>query len=239
MSISRRTVVQGAAWSVPVLAVASVAPVASASPFPIDFDSAGAGGKCPGNGVGCDLAHKSYIFPLEITSSYASGVNVTVTATLNGTTYPIDVWGLPGDTELHYLTNGQIYVPGGTSYITLGVIQQTNSPNVKGATFNLSFIDPNTGETQEYSIYVPYTKPSHEQCADFYCDATITEESAAEEAPSDAPAEDTATDAAAEETGAATDTTESAAPADTTATETPVEDPTAEATPVDTATDAG
>lgn len=136
-------------------------------------------------------------------------------------------------------------MPGGTSYITLGVIGQASSPNVKGATFNLKFTDPNTGEIQEYSIYVRYTKPSHEECADFYCDAVISEEAAAEDPASEAPAEDTTTDAAAEDASAPTDTTadagatDSAAPADTAATETPAEAPTSEAAPVDTATDAG
>ncbi|SOC51728.1 hypothetical protein [Ornithinimicrobium cerasi] len=73
---TRRTLVKGAAWSVPVVAVAGAAPAFAASGGP---PSVVVGGACklPGNSCG-DVFVKGYIFDVTIT---------------NGTTEPIYIYG--------------------------------------------------------------------------------------------------------------------------------------------------
>ena len=64
---TRRTVVRGAAWTVPVIAVAAPVPAFSASfpPIRLTFTS---GEKCPGNSNGGNGNRKTYIFQFQADS---------------------------------------------------------------------------------------------------------------------------------------------------------------------------
>ena len=64
MTISRRTVVQGAAWTAPMVAVAVAAPAYAASVPAPEIKSGTTGGKCPGQSTDFEWG---FIVPLETT----------------------------------------------------------------------------------------------------------------------------------------------------------------------------
>lgn len=72
--ISRRTLAVGAAWSVPVIAMASAAPAMAGSPGFIEFT--GQGCKTPGNGTD---VYKGYVFGLEVKNTLNVSVIIDVT----------------------------------------------------------------------------------------------------------------------------------------------------------------
>lgn len=74
--INRRTVMKGAAWSVPVIVVATSAPAMAASE-PVFFNITGGACKLPGNS---SEIYKGYAFGLTFTNTFASAVNVTITS---------------------------------------------------------------------------------------------------------------------------------------------------------------
>jgi len=70
---SRRTVVKGAAWTMPAVLVAAPAPVVAASVAPLTFT--GSACKLPG---GSSDTYKGYVFELVATSAGGSDTTVTV-----------------------------------------------------------------------------------------------------------------------------------------------------------------
>lgn len=64
MTISRRSVVRGAAWTAPLVAVAVSAPAYAASVSPPSIKPDAKGGKCPGQSTDFEWG---YIVPLELT----------------------------------------------------------------------------------------------------------------------------------------------------------------------------
>ena len=84
-SPSRRTVVKGAAWTMPAVLVAAPAPVVAASVAPLTFS--GSACKLPG---GSSDTYKGYVFELVATSAGGSDNTVTVIAgvTVDGIAEP-------------------------------------------------------------------------------------------------------------------------------------------------------
>jgi len=79
--ISRRTVAIGAAWAVPVIALATASPAFAASGGVLNFT--GTGCKLPGN---ANPTYKGYIFRMSATNTTNVDVSVNITsAVLNGT----------------------------------------------------------------------------------------------------------------------------------------------------------
>lgn len=70
---SRRTLVKGAAWSVPVVAVAGAAPAHAASPGQVILTQVAA---CKSPGNSCKTFKKGYIFTFNVTSTWSCPVNV-------------------------------------------------------------------------------------------------------------------------------------------------------------------
>lgn len=75
--VNRRTVMKGAAWSVPVIMVASAAPATASSP-PVTFELTGNGCKTPGNAIG--NFPKGYAFGATFTNTSAAPVIVDIGA---------------------------------------------------------------------------------------------------------------------------------------------------------------
>ena len=85
---SRRTVVRGAAWSVPVIAVAAQAPAFAASAPPIIITYVGAT-KCPGNSAQGNNNSFTYIFEFTADSTPAVGSVSASTVTINGVDFNV------------------------------------------------------------------------------------------------------------------------------------------------------
>ena len=83
---SRRTVVRGAAWSVPVIAVAAQAPAFAASAPPIIITYVGAI-KCPGNSAGGNDNSFTYIFQFTADSAPTVGSVSATSVTINGVVF--------------------------------------------------------------------------------------------------------------------------------------------------------
>lgn len=82
---TRRTVVRGAAWTVPVIAVAAPMPAFAASfpPIKLTYDEAI---KCPGSGQN----DKTYLFKFTADSVPPQGSITVLTLTINGQAVPSD-----------------------------------------------------------------------------------------------------------------------------------------------------
>lgn len=88
-SYTRRTVVRGAAWTVPVIAVAAPVPAFSASfpPIKLTFTS---GEKCPGNSSGGNQGNvKTYIFRFQADSPPVAGSISANIVTVNGEAFAV------------------------------------------------------------------------------------------------------------------------------------------------------
>ena len=85
---SRRTLVRGIAWSVPVVAVAANAPAFAASYPPIKLTFTG-GEKCPGNSNGDNGNVKTYIFQFQADSAPVPGSVSASTVTVNGDIFTV------------------------------------------------------------------------------------------------------------------------------------------------------
>ena len=86
---TRRTVVRGAAWTVPVIAIAAPVPAFSASfpPIKLTFTS---GEKCPGNSNGDNQGNrKTYIFQFQADSPPVAGSISANTVTVNGAVFTV------------------------------------------------------------------------------------------------------------------------------------------------------
>jgi hypothetical protein len=110
--MSRRTVLAGAAWSVPVIAVATAAPAMAASPpVIVDFDGLackhpGASGT-PGDPGGAEF--KTYHFDLTVENTTLTDVTVDITSfTVNGVTagtivsFPAEPISVPAGTTISF-----------------------------------------------------------------------------------------------------------------------------------------
>lgn len=87
-SISRRTLAKGAAWTAPVVAIATAAPRVAASAL-VTIAQGGDACKLPGNSCAGEGYSKGYLQPLMITNSSQETVTITfpdtITLSLGGT----------------------------------------------------------------------------------------------------------------------------------------------------------
>lgn len=115
--LSRRTVMKGAAWSVPVVVVASAAPALAASPC-LEFSLSGDSCKWPGAGN-----QWSYNIGLEVCNTCATPVTISITQIVTNSGV---ILAECGETYL----NTTVEVPG-NQCITLGPspFKSTNSAN--------------------------------------------------------------------------------------------------------------
>lgn len=89
---SRRTVVRGAAWSVPVIAVAAQAPAFAASYPPVTINGYTEAAKCPGKSAGGNDNEFTYVFTFTTTTNDVTPDMFTVTGslvTINGTVFTV------------------------------------------------------------------------------------------------------------------------------------------------------
>lgn len=117
---SRRAVVKGAAWAVPVVAVASAAPAMALSGA-VTFTQSGA---CKSPGDSCKTFPKGYRFTGTISSTWSCTITITSATftTLSGST--------PGTLSL----DTPIQVPSGT---TPNFVLTVNSSNSANAVFSV------------------------------------------------------------------------------------------------------
>lgn len=85
---TRRTLVRGAAWTVPVVMVAAQAPAFAASYPPITLTFVG-GEKCPGRSAVANGNDKTYIFQFEADSPPAAGSVSASQVTVNGDIFTV------------------------------------------------------------------------------------------------------------------------------------------------------
>jgi hypothetical protein len=153
MSLTRRSVVRGAAWTAPLVAVAVAAPAYAASVQPPEIKSGATGGKCPGQSTDFEWG---FIVPLE-------------------TTGPVDTL-----TVSNVVYNGQQLVPGefcvSKASDTLFVISfdSTSSANgVGGGSFNYTLTYNNGTQTVSDIATFSYdgTKPVRNDIRQATCTA--------------------------------------------------------------------
>lgn len=113
---SRRTLVKGAAWSVPVVAVAGAAPAHAASPGQVILTQVGA---CKSPGNSCRSFAKGYIFTFNVTSTWSCPVTVTAAS--------FDV--LTGSTPGNLSLGEEVTIQPGANQIINIRIQAQNSGN--------------------------------------------------------------------------------------------------------------
>ena len=89
---SRRTIVRGTAWSVPVVAIAASVPAFAASAPPIIITGYTEAGKCPGKSAGGNDNEFTYIFTFTTTTSGVTPSMFTIAGavvTINGTVFTV------------------------------------------------------------------------------------------------------------------------------------------------------
>lgn len=98
---TRRTIVQGTAWTIPVIAVASTAPAFAASAPPIVLTYVDAV-KCPGSGKN----DKQYLFHFKADSQPAQDSIDVLFLTINGVDVPTDLVVIRG-TDVYVRSTSQ------------------------------------------------------------------------------------------------------------------------------------
>jgi hypothetical protein len=86
---SRRTVVRGAAWSVPVIAVAAPIPAFAASYPPVIITGYTDAYKCPGQSSGGNNNSYTYIFEFTANGTVTADQIAGLTVVINGVTFQV------------------------------------------------------------------------------------------------------------------------------------------------------
>lgn len=132
-SYSRRTVVRGAAWSVPVIAMVAPVPAFAASYPPIIISGYTEAAKCPGQSAGGNENEFTYIFTFTTDSNNVTPDMFTIegaTVNINGTIFQVK--------EIKTVAK-----PGGGTIIYVITVPGTNSADGAGSlTFTYSSGSP-------------------------------------------------------------------------------------------------
>jgi hypothetical protein len=157
--ISRRTVAIGAAWAVPVIALATASPAFAASNGIISLS--GTGCKLPGNS---QSVYKGYVFNMTASNTTNSPVTVTITsATLNGTDLGgITVINLDGCTVL----GSTFTIPANTTLAQLALLTK-NATNSQNGTLVVSFTVAGDSGTQDVTANASGLGPIQGSCNAF------------------------------------------------------------------------
>ena len=119
---SRRTLVRGVAWSVPVIAVAANAPAFAVSSPPIVITGFTDSAKCPGKSAGGNNNEFSYIFTFTSTTNGVTPAMFTIagaSVNINGTIFNVK--------EIKTES-----IPGGGTRIYVITVSSTNSADGTG-----------------------------------------------------------------------------------------------------------
>jgi hypothetical protein len=157
--ISRRTVAIGAAWAVPVIALATASPAFAASNGIISLS--GTGCKLPGNS---QSVYKGYVFNMTASNTTNSPVTVTITsATLNGTNLGgVTIINLDGCVAL----GNPFTIPANTTLTHLALLTK-NATNSQNGTLVVSYTVAGDTGTQEASANASGLGPIQGSCNAF------------------------------------------------------------------------
>ena len=151
---TRRTVVRGAAWTVPVIAVAAPVPAFAASYPPVIIQGYTEAAKCPGQSAGGNSNEFTYIFTFTTTTPNVTADMFTVagsTVTVNGVTFVVR--------EIKTVSDGN----GGTIIYVI-TMPGTNSADGAG-TLSFSYY---SGDPAQYVTAGPFpydgTRPDQTLC---------------------------------------------------------------------------
>ena len=151
---SRRTVVRGAAWSVPVIAIAAPIPAFAASYPPVIISGYTEAAKCPGRSAGGNDNEFTYIFTFTTTTPNVTADMFTIggsVVTVNGVTFQVK--------EIKTVSDGN----GGTIIYVI-TVPGTNSADGTGS---LSF-SYYSGDPAQYVTAGPFpydgTHPNQNLC---------------------------------------------------------------------------
>lgn len=86
---SRRTIVRGAAWSVPVIAMAAPVPVFAASFPPVIISGFTDAYKCPGQSAGGNENEFTYIFEFTADGTVTADQIAGLVVTINGVEFSV------------------------------------------------------------------------------------------------------------------------------------------------------
>lgn len=139
---SRRTLVRGVAWSVPVVAVAANAPAFAASFPPVKLTFVG-GEKCPGNSAGTNFNNKTYIFQFTADYAPAPGSITASTVTVNTDVFDVKRITIVG-TTIYFITESS-----GNSANASGQGSFTYTSGMPAVTQNATFTYSNTPPAQQ------------------------------------------------------------------------------------------
>ncbi|MFC4139989.1 MULTISPECIES: hypothetical protein [unclassified Microbacterium] len=118
---TRRTVLKGAAWSVPVIAAATAVPFASASEVGVVITSGGNACKLPGGSCKDKGWTKGYLQPLTIDNPTGEAVTVTIPSTVTLALNGVDV--------TFTVSPSTFTIPAGDSQrVLLNIVDRGNSP---------------------------------------------------------------------------------------------------------------
>lgn len=127
---SRRTVVRGAAWSVPVIAIAAPIPAFAASYPPVIITGYTDAYKCPGQSSGGNNNSYTYIFEFTasgtVTADQIAGLVVVINGTSFNVKYVNTVANGDGTTTLYVVTQASTNSADGTG--TLSFTYQSGDP---------------------------------------------------------------------------------------------------------------
>lgn len=126
---SRRTVVRGAAWSVPVIAIAAPIPAFAASYPPVIISGYTDAYKCPGQSSGGNNNSYTYIFEFTANGTVTSDQIAGLTVVINGQTFTVryvNTVTSGGTTTLYVVTQASTNSADGTG--TLSFTYQSGDP---------------------------------------------------------------------------------------------------------------
>ncbi|GEM_PF-1671916 len=167
--ISRRTVNQAMAWSVPAVAMAASAPAFAASPG--IFTLTGAGCKLPGNSQD---VFKGYAFGVVVTNDFNSPLTITVTSlTLNGEDLG-NILFIETAPTCTTLGENSFVIPANTSYNVVALTQNAASSSNGSLTvmYDYSGADSGSGTDTQSTDAAP---PLQGSCEDETGTAGFTE----------------------------------------------------------------
>jgi hypothetical protein len=137
---SRRTIVRGTAWSVPVVAIAAHAPAFAASAPPITLSYVEAI-KCSGNSDPDDP--KTYVFVFTADSAPAQGSVSATTVTINNKVFVVEKVVISG-TTIYVQSVPSKNSATGTGTLTISYTSG-NPPVLKAPSFDYSGTNPDHG----------------------------------------------------------------------------------------------
>ncbi len=147
---TRRTVVRGAAWTVPVIAVAAPIPAFAASYPPVIIQGYTEAAKCPGQSAGGNSNEFTYIFTFTTTTPNVTPDMFTVAGSqviINGTIFQVKeiktVSDGNGGTVIYVITQPGVNSADGAGNLTFSYSSGSPAQNVVAGPFPYDGTHPN------------------------------------------------------------------------------------------------